>query len=67
MNRLFAHPGIWYRFDRSGDAIWHGDEGMHQMVVAPALRLLEDVRLTGSRAEFEAAIAHLRGHHQGQN
>lgn len=60
LNDLFATRRIGYRFDESGKAEWHGDEGVYRDVVRPALDALDDSRLAGCRQEFEAALGHLR-------
>ncbi len=59
-NRLFAKRGVNYRFSDAGEAEWHGDEGAYLAIVRPALDALRDNRMAGARAEFDAALAHLR-------
>jgi hypothetical protein len=60
INRLFGVRGINYRFDESGKAEWHGDEGAFGEIVAPALGALEDPRLSGAAQEFGDALGALR-------
>ncbi|MGH7540809.1 MAG: hypothetical protein ACRELC_07410 [Gemmatimonadota bacterium] len=60
LNELFAARGIEYRFTERGRAEWHGDEGVYDEVVRPALDALADGRLDGPREEFEAGLRHLR-------
>jgi hypothetical protein len=60
LNGLFSESHIPYRFNRLGRAEWRGDEGAHEVIIRPALDMLEDPRLVGCRQEFEAAVGHLR-------
>ena len=60
LNQLFATRRIDYRFDESGRAQWHGDEGAYGEIIRPALDVLDDDRLAGCREEFETALGHLR-------
>jgi hypothetical protein len=60
LNELFATRRIEYRFDETGRARWHGDEGAYGEIIRPALDALDDGRLAGPRQEFESAMGHLR-------
>jgi hypothetical protein len=42
-----------------GRVVFHGDQGEHDLIVAPALAVLTDPRLAGVRSEFEDALAKL--------
>jgi hypothetical protein len=61
INRVFQKVGASYRFDYSGNAEWHGDTGVHEAVIRPALDALGDPRLAGCASEFHPALNHLRG------
>lgn len=60
INQLFERRGIYFRFDRRGRAEWVGDPGVSAVVTQPALAALQDARLDGAAAEFQAARLHLR-------
>ena len=60
INRLFEHRGIWFRFSEMGTAEWHGDAGVYEDVVQPALNALSDPRLVSARQEYEDALRALR-------
>jgi hypothetical protein len=61
INRIFAKVGASYRFSFSGQAEWHGDTGVYEQVLNPALNALADARLAGCASEFHAALNHLKG------
>jgi hypothetical protein len=61
INRVCNKVGASYRFSFTGEAAWHGDAGIHDAVIRPALDALGDTRLAGCASEFNAALAHLRG------
>ncbi len=61
INRLFEHRRVFYRVSGETRLVeWNGDRPAHEVVIRPALDALGDARLAGARAEFEAALAHLR-------
>jgi hypothetical protein len=60
INSALNKVGASYRFDWSGRADWHGDTGIQNAVVQPALAALADPRLTGCASEYHAALNHMR-------
>jgi hypothetical protein len=60
VNNALNKVGASYRFDWSGNADWHGDKGIHDAVVKPALAALADPRLAGCASEYHAALNHMR-------
>jgi hypothetical protein len=60
INRIFSKRGVFYRFNYSREAEWHGDQGLHEALLRPALDVLTDPRLIGVASEFGAALRHLR-------
>ncbi len=61
INNALNKVGASYRFDWRGQADWHGDPGVREAVVQPALAALADPRLTGCASEYHAALNHMRG------
>ncbi|HJQ52087.1 MAG TPA: hypothetical protein VJ838_16435, partial [Gaiellaceae bacterium] len=59
INRVFQKVGASYRFGFDGQAQWHGDPGVYEQVLNPALAALADARLAGCASEFHAALRHL--------
>ena len=59
INATFQKIGASYRFSYSGQAEWHGDTGVYEHVLTPALDALSDPRLAGCASEFHAALSHL--------
>jgi hypothetical protein len=53
---LAAHGAPYRRADDDWLFEWIGDPAQHELVVQPALRALDDQRLTGPRAEFDEAL-----------
>jgi hypothetical protein len=60
INDLFERKGIPWGMNSALKFEWRGDPTTHEQVVVPALKALEDLRLGGTRDEFEAALRHLR-------
>ena len=61
INAALNKVGASYRLDFNGQACWHGDTGVHDQVVRPALDALADPRLAGCASEYHAALNHMRG------
>ena len=60
VNGVLARRGISYRLNSDWRFEWVGDSGAHELVIKPALRVLDEPRLSGARGDFERALAHLR-------
>jgi hypothetical protein len=60
INRCFELRGVWFRFEWTGLAVWHGDPGTYEQVLVPAITALRDARLAAAGQEFGDALAGLR-------
>ena len=60
INAVLLRHGLHWAVNDAGALFWTGDSGAAKLLTHPALDVLGDTRMRGARAEFEAAIAHLR-------